>query len=183
MNVDETEKYPFLAAEIEWIRQAVAARLPVLGICLGSQLLAKACGAKVFSNPVKEIGWYVIQVTPEGEDDPLFGDCGRSIEVFQWHGDTFDLPPGAVHLAQSPLCKHQAFRVGESAYGLQFHMEMTAAMVDDWLAEPDNCGELAGLDYIDPAAIRAAAPQKLPRLQDLARQVLGEFAAMCRARQ
>ena len=78
---------------------------------------------------------------------------------------TPSISPGAVHLAQSPLCKHQAFRVGDCAYGLQFHIEMTAAMVNDWLAEPDNCGELAALDYIDTAAIRAAAPAKLPRLQ------------------
>ena len=143
-------------------------------------MLAKACGARVYPNRVKEIGWYMIQMTPQAEDDPLFGPCGRSIEVFHWHGDTFDLPPGAVHLAESPLCKHQAFRVGESAYGLQFHVEMTAAMVDDWLAEPGNCGELAALNSIDPAAIRAAAAEKLPRLQKLARQVLGQFAAMCR---
>jgi len=79
MNVDETDKYPFLAAEIDWIRQALAARLPTLGICLGAQLLAKACGAKVFSNRVKEIGWYVIDVTPQAKDDPLFGPAaGRS---------------------------------------------------------------------------------------------------------
>ena len=157
MNVDETDKYPFLTAEIEWIRQALAARLPTLGICLGSQLLAKAGGAKVFSNRVKEIGWYAVELRLEAKDNLLFGACRRSIEVFQWHGDTFDLPAGAVHLAQSPLCKHQAFRVGDSAYGLQFHIEMTAAMVDDWLGEPGNCGELAALDSIDPAAIRAAA--------------------------
>ena len=182
MNVDETDKYPFLAAELQWIRQAVEMRLPLLGICLGAQLLAKSLGSKVFANGVKEIGWYAIELTAAAATDPLFAGCAKSLTVFQWHGDTFDLPPGAVHLAKSRACPQQAFRVGDSAYGLQFHVEMTAPMIDDWLGVLGNCGELAELDYIDPAAIRAAVPQKLPPLQALARQVLGRFAALCRGR-
>jgi GMP synthase (glutamine-hydrolysing) len=182
MNVDETERYPFLAAEVDWIRRALDLRLPMLGICLGAQLLAKALGAKVFPNRVKEIGWYSIELTPAAASDPLFAGCGKSVTVFQWHGDTFELPPGAVHLAHSPLCSQQAFRAGPCAYGLQFHVEMTAAMIDDWLGEPGNCGELAELDYIDAEAIRMATPQRLPALEVLARQVLGRFAGLCRSR-
>ena len=181
MNVDETQRYPFLAAEVDWIRRALDLRLPMLGICLGDQLLAKALGAKVFPNRVKEIGWYSMEMTPAAAADPLFAGCGKSLTVFQWHGDTFDLPPGAVHLAHSPLCAQQAFRAGPCAYGLQFHVEMTAAMIADWLGEPGNCGELAELDYIDAAAIRAATPERLPSLEVLARQVLGRFAGLCRA--
>ena len=82
--------------------------------------------------------------------------------IFQWHGDTFDLPAGAIHLARSPVCENQAFRYGPNAYGLQFHIEMTAAMIDDWLTEAGNCRELAELDYIDPQGIRANAGRAAP---------------------
>ena len=102
--------------------------------------------------------------------------------MFQWHGDTFDLPPGAVHLAQSPVCKHQAFRYGPSAFGLQFHAEMTGEMVDDWLGEEGNCGELSTLDYIDPAGIRTQTPELLPKMQALGRRILPRFIDLCRRR-
>jgi GMP synthase-like glutamine amidotransferase len=180
MNVDEVDRYPFLRAEVGWIREAVEARIPVLGICLGAQLLAKALGAAVYPNRIKEIGWYEIALTAEAASDPLFEGCSPRQTVFQWHGDTFDLPAGAVHLATSPLCRHQAFRYGPSAYGLQFHAEMTAALVDDWLGEAGNERELAELATIDPAAIRAQTPHCLPRMETLGRQILQRFAAMCR---
>ena len=179
MNVDEVDRYPFLAQDVCWIREAVERQLPVLGICLGSQLLAKAMGARVYPNQVKEIGWYPIELTPQAAEDRLFAETGTRT-VFQWHGDTFDLPAGAVRLAHSPLCSNQAFRCGPRAYGLQFHIEMTTEMIDDWLNEAGNCGELAQLHYIDPQAIRRQIPQQLPGLQALAQRVLGRFAAMCR---
>ena len=112
MSANDVDQYPFLAAEVEWIQQAMRQQLPVLGICLGSQLLAKAMGAKVYPNKIKEIGWYPLNMLPATAEDPLFAGCEGTETVFQWHGDTFDLPPGAVLLAQSELCKHQAFRVG-----------------------------------------------------------------------
>jgi GMP synthase (glutamine-hydrolysing) len=179
MNVDEVEKYPFLARDVQWIEQAVESRLPMLGICLGAQLLAKTLGAKVYANRRKEIGWCPLKLLPAAADDPLFAQSGTRI-VFQWHGDTFDLPAGAIHLARSPWCENQAFRYGPAAYGLQFHIEMTAGMIEDWLTEPGNCRELAALDYVDPQNIRAQTPQELPRLQAMAAEVLGRFAQMCR---
>jgi GMP synthase (glutamine-hydrolysing) len=182
MNVDQIDKYPFLAAELDLIRAAVAGETPVLGICLGSQLLAKAAGAGVYANAVKEIGWYPLELTSAAADDPLFADCPANPVVFQWHGDTFDLPPGATHLAQSTACRHQAFRVGRCAWGLQFHVEVTADMIETWLAEPGNCCELAGLDYIDADRIRGETPRFMPALADVASRVLRPFVELCRDR-
>jgi GMP synthase (glutamine-hydrolysing) len=180
MNVDQVDRYPFLARDVEWIGQSLDLDLPLLGICLGSQLLAKTLGARVYPSRVKEIGWCPIELTAAAAADSLLAQSAVQT-VFQWHGDTFDLPSGAIHLARSPQCENQAFRFGRSAYGLQFHIEMTAAMIDDWLSEPGNCRELAALDYIDPQAIRDQTPRELPRLQSLAAEVLGRFAQMCRS--
>jgi GMP synthase (glutamine-hydrolysing) len=179
MSVHDVDQNLFLAAEVNWIRQAVEQRLPTLGICLGSQLLAHAMGAKVYPNRVKEIGWYPLEILPAAADDPLFADCDSTETVFQWHGDTFDLPPGAVLLAQTAMCKHQAYRVGPCAWGLQFHVEMTPDMVDCWLSEPSNREELAQLDYIDSAAMRAATPCEFPKMERFGRCVLSRFAALC----
>jgi GMP synthase-like glutamine amidotransferase len=178
MNADEVDRYPFLKLDVQWIQQAIEAKLPLLGICLGAQLLAKALGARVYKNPVKEIGWYPIEWLPAAGDDPLFARHGTAT-VFQWHGDTFDLPQGAVWLARGSSCHHQAFRWGTNAYGLQFHIEMTAAMIDDWLNKGQESGELAALDYISPQAIRELTPLFLPPMQQFAADVFGRFARMC----
>jgi GMP synthase (glutamine-hydrolysing) len=180
MNVDETDKYPALAAEVVWMRNAVEAEIPVLGVCLGSQLLAKALGARVYANRVKEIGWYDIELVSSATDDPLFAGLPQTINVFQWHGDTFDLPARAVHLARSPQCENQAFRFGKSAYGLQFHLEVTDEIIDDWLGEPGNCGELSQVPYIDPEAIRRETPVRLAVMEKLASGVFDRFAELCR---
>jgi GMP synthase (glutamine-hydrolysing) len=179
MNVDETEKYPHLAQEVELIKQALAAGLPTLGICLGAQLMAKALGAKVYPNGVKEIGWYSAELTPHADRDPLFEGGGKQITVFQWHGDTFDLPPGTVRLASSKLCRNQAFRYGRSAYGLQFHIEMTAELIESWLEESANCGDPSGENAIDPVKIRELTATELPILEALAHKVLGRFVRLC----
>jgi len=181
MNVDEVDKYPFLKTEVGWIQQALARELPLLGICLGAQLLAKSLGARVYPNGVKEIGWYQLELTPAAADDPLLAGSRPVETVFQWHGDTFELPARAVHLAQTRLCRHQAFRHGPCAYGLQFHIEMTPEMVDDWLAEPENRCELAALTYIDAEAIRRQTPQHYPAMEALGSRVLSRFAELCRA--
>ncbi len=180
MNADQVERFPFLASEVEWLARAVAARLPTLGICLGAQLLAKAAGGRVFANAVKEIGWHTIELLPAARDDRLMADASPRPTVFQWHGDTFELPEGGVPLARSPDCEQQAFRLGPNAYGVQFHPEMTLEMVLDWLGEPGMCAEAAALDYVDAAEIRRRAPQALADMAPFSRQLFGGFGQLCR---
>ena len=132
MNVYEETKYPFLADENIFIKKALSLDVPFLGVCLGSQLLAKAGGAEVTKSPVKEVGWFQVQMTNEGKMDPLFAGLGSELDVYHWHEDMFGIPPGGKLLATSPGCPHQAFRIGKNAYGLQFHVEVTDCIIGDW---------------------------------------------------
>ena len=175
-SVYEQARYPYLKRELVLLREAVDAELPVLGVCLGAQLLAAALGAKVTKNPQKEIGWYPVMREPGAESDALCEPFGQTETVFQWHGDTFSLPPGAVQLFSSPLCSQQAFRYGEHVWGLQFHVEVTAAMVRAWLAHPRNRQALAALrGVIDPAAIRRQVSTHRARLETLSTHVAATF--------
>lgn len=135
MNVYEEEAYPFLKEEGLFIGRVLSQEIPFLGICLGAQLLAKACGAGVVKAPVKEVGWYNVNATEVGRKDRLFRGTNRNLAVFQWHEDAFELPPDAVLLVESDPCRNQAFRIGTSAYGLQFHVEVTEEMIDLWLED------------------------------------------------
>jgi len=147
----------FLRREEELIREAAGSGQPVLGICLGSQLIARALGGRVYKSVMPEIGWFHIDVTAAGLADPVLAGAERPQPVFHWHQDTFDLPPGAELLATSPACRHQAFRCGRNIYGLQFHPEMTPAMIDDWQREAALCGEaVAPIDAARHAAALAA---------------------------
>lgn len=179
MNVDQTDRYPFLANEVSWIAAAIESELPVLGICLGSQLLAKTLGSPVYPGPAKEIGWSAIQTTDAATSDPLFRHCNPSENVFQWHGDTFDLPDGAIHLASSDVCPHQAFRYGDSAYGLQFHLETTPDVIEQWLVTPVMQAEVEATPEIDPELIRRMTALESPRMLELGRHVFREFAQLC----
>jgi GMP synthase-like glutamine amidotransferase len=160
---------PWLIEERRLIAQAAARNQPVLGVCLGSQLIAKALGARVYRNPVKEIGWFDIGFTAAALDDPLFSGLSGPETVFQWHGETFDLPPGGVLLASSEACAHQAYRVGSAVYGLQFHLEVTPEMIADWCTQDLNSGDVRELSApLDPARNRA-------RLTELANLVFGRW--------
>jgi GMP synthase (glutamine-hydrolysing) len=157
MNVDELDRFPGLAAEREWLAGAVAAGTPALGICLGAQLLARALGAEVRPGARKELGFHRVAV--HDPDDPVLGGLAPSAEVLHWHGDVFELPPGATPLASSELTEHQAFRHGD-AWGVLFHPEADAALVDAWLATPEMTREaVEGLGEEGTAALprRAAA--------------------------
>jgi GMP synthase (glutamine-hydrolysing) len=156
---------PYLRQELAILEQALERGQPVLGVCLGSQLLARALRARVYRNPVKEIGWYDIEPTAAAAQDSLFAGLPARQVVFQWHGETFDLPAGAELLACSPHCKHQAFRFGRAAYGLQFHAEVTAEMIADWCAQDANCGDMREMARpIDASAHEIAMAELSGRL-------------------
>jgi len=133
MNVYEEDQYPFLKVEDLFIKEAIERGKSILGICLGAQLIAKALGARVFKASVKEIGWYDVSLTRIGSRDPLFSSLPKTFPVFQWHGDTFEIPKAAKLIATSTDVPHQAFRYGENVYGLQFHLEVTEEMIKDWM--------------------------------------------------
>jgi GMP synthase-like glutamine amidotransferase len=158
--------------ELRLIEQAVARGKPVLGVCLGSQLIAKALGGQVYRNPVKEIGWFDVRFTAAARQDRLFSGLDGAETVFHWHGETFDLPPGAELLASSEACRHQAFRVGTNVYGLQFHLEVTPEMIADWCTQDANCGDMREIEApIDPR-------HNAPRLRELSSQIFGRWCSL-----
>ncbi len=142
---------PFLLEEMRLIERAAARGVPMLGVCLGSQMIAKALGGRVYRNAEKEIGWFDIHLTDEGRRDPMLEQLAPVERVFHWHGDTFDLPSEAVLLAWSQRTARQAYRIGRGIYGLQFHLEVTPAMIVDWSIEDENCGDVRELSApLDP---------------------------------
>jgi GMP synthase-like glutamine amidotransferase len=141
MGANDDIRHPFLTDLKNLIRAVVAARIPYLGICLGGQLLAAALGAKVVSNRWEELGTLPVSLTADGEEDLLFIGIAETFTTFQWHHDSFDIPEGGVLLASSAACPHQAFRVGNSAWGLQFHPEVTEQIIRDWCAWDHDTAE------------------------------------------
>ncbi len=170
MGVSEQESYPFLRDEVALIRDALAHNAPILGICLGGQLLAHALGAAVTKAPHAEIGWSPLRLTDAARQDRLWASVDSPCCAFHWHEDAFDLPPESVALASSDLTPCQAFRFGSCVYGLQCHLEVTQPLIEDWLA---LWGE--GLPDAGAAAIRAQARQELPGLGRTAQTVFGAW--------
>lgn len=133
MGVGDTAEHPHLAHETELIAAMVHAGRPVLGVCLGAQLIAHALGAEVYRGAQAEIGFGSVSLTEAGREDPVLGSFGAEVlPVMHWHQDTFDLPDNALWLARSELYAHQAFRLGDRAYGLQFHLEVDRQLADAW---------------------------------------------------
>jgi len=136
MGAYDEADHPWLAGEKQWIAQAVRAGKPYLGVCLGAQLLAASLGAKVSTGSAPEVGVLPVTLTAAGQADPVFGALGDSFPALQWHGDTFDVPAGGVHLGSSDAYRNQAFRFGEVAYAVQFHIEVTDHMLTEWQHVP-----------------------------------------------
>ena len=134
-SMSANDDAPYLRQELRYIAQAISPGKPVLGVCLGAQLVAKALGSRVYANPVQEIGWAPVYWTEAAAGDPILAGLQQPETIFHWHGETFDLPPGAELLAYSDACRIQAYRAGDRIYGLQFHLEVTPEIIADWCAE------------------------------------------------
>ncbi len=133
MGVYEEDKYPWLIEEKKFIKESIDNNKVVLGVCLGAQLIASALGSNVYKNKFKEIGWFPVELTPEAKINKLFSALPDKMTVFHWHGDTFDLPEGSVHIAKSDGAENQAFVYNERVVGLQFHFEITEKIVTEWM--------------------------------------------------
>ncbi|HCU25394.1 MAG TPA: hypothetical protein DF383_10265, partial [Deltaproteobacteria bacterium] len=176
MSVNDERRFPHLRHELRLIETALTRGIPTLGICLGAQLIARALGAEVKRNPVREIGWHPVHLTEAGKQDSILRHFETREELFQWHGDTYALPSGAAHLAASPNCEQQAFRYGDKVYGFQFHLEVDEPMIHRWLLVPRHQGELEEVQHhMSPERIRQETPARIPRLKDLSTKTFGEF--------
>lgn len=168
MHADEDDDHPWLPGETAWLAQLLARRTPVLGVCLGVQLLARAAGARVGRMPDgPEIGWHGVELTEAGVADPVVGALPRTFEAFQWHHYTYGVPAGAVELARSPACT-QAFRLGDACWGVQFHPEVSGPQLEGWIADEDDPAP-------DPERLRAETAEKLQRWNELGRALCGAF--------
>jgi len=154
MSVNDDDTLPWLTTEKRWVREAVLAGKPFWGVCLGAQLLAASLGARVYSGARPEIGIMPVYLSAESQDDAVFSGVPSTLLTFQWHGETFELPEGAVLLASSPAYPNQAFRWKEAAYGVQFHVEVSADMAERWSQVPDYAAALE-------RALGAGAAQKV----------------------
>lgn len=171
IGANDEQAYPFLAEELDLIRYRLERRMPMIGICLGAQLIARALGAQVYPGPRAEIGFDAVALTDAGQASCLgpIADLGA---VLHWHGDTFDLPPAAVHLASSSVCKNQAFSYGAHVLALQFHLEAKLGDFERWLI--GHTGELRSMG-LDPCVLRRQAQLYLPHLERSAARVLGQW--------
>ena len=164
MGVHDTDAFPWLATERRWLTAVVDRGIPVLGICLGAQQLAAALGATVRTVPEPEIGTGTVELTSAGRADPVLGPEAPRLPVVHWHGDTFDIPPGATHLASSDRCPNQAFRYGPAVYGLQFHIEVDDELAASWAPEL-------------PSGVRLGRAE-LRAVQTVGRRVLERFVQL-----
>jgi GMP synthase (glutamine-hydrolysing) len=175
MHLDENDEHRWLDPEKEFLRDALARGTPILGVCLGSQLLAEAAGARPYRSEEPEIGWYEIEITDAGADDPLLGPLAPSVELFEWHHYVAPLPPGGVELARTPACV-QAFRIeGKPAWGLQFHAEVTRENLFSWLDGWDQSEAVH--TSLDPDAIRAASERRIEEQNEIGRRLAERFLA------
>jgi GMP synthase (glutamine-hydrolysing) len=167
MHADQVGHHPWLREENLFLQRLLDLHTPVLGICLGAQLIAKAANASVHPAAEFEIGWHPVELTEAAAEDPLLGRLPQHFDAFQWHYYTHGLPAGAVELAQSRVCT-QAFRLGENAWGVQFHPEVTLAQVQSWVDEKEEVP-------VDDEALMADTRKRIGAWNDLGRELCGAF--------
>ncbi len=179
MHVDQEEKHPWLRAEKALLHEALERGTPLLGVCLGAQLLAEVAGSRPRRAAAPEIGWYQVEVTDAGRDDPLLGPLAPEFEVFQWHSYESPLPPGATPLARNSACL-QAFRVADRpAWAVQFHAEVTGADAESWLDEFYDDYEAIATG-LDPDVIRTETKKRIGAQNKLGRELAERFIAEAR---
>lgn len=170
MNIYEEKTYPWLVQEKRFLDKVIAGGKSIVGICLGAQLLADVLGARVFANAHKEIGWFPVEATATARSGNIFSGFPDSLEAFHWHGDTFDIPQGARHVARSAACENQAFIYDERIIGLQFHIETTLAGVELLIA---NCGdEIVPGPYVQEPQAMIADPNRFAAINATMHQLL-----------
>jgi GMP synthase (glutamine-hydrolysing) len=173
MHADQEDKHPWLRFEKDFLAAIVEDEVPLLAVCLGSQLLAEAAEGSARRASRPEIGWHRVELTEEGEADPVLGPLTPRFEAFQWHSYEAEPPPGATVLARSPVCV-QSFRVGERAWGIQFHAEVTASDAESWINDYRN-DEDAIRTGLDPKALREETSEKIEQWNQLGRELCGRF--------
>ena len=184
MNVHEEDRHPWLTHEKRAIERAIAGGKRVLGVCLGAQLVADALGARVYRNAVREIGWYPVETTAQARSTRLFAGFPARLCAFHWHGDTFDIPAGALHVARSAGCEHQAFVYGEGVVGLQFHLETTRddvqGLIENGADELND--ELNGGPYVQAPAAMLEDPGRFDLIASTMRELLERLTSGMPAR-
>jgi GMP synthase (glutamine-hydrolysing) len=168
MHADQDDHHPWLREEQLLLQRLLFLGTPLLGVCLGAQLIAKAADAPVFPSSSPEIGWHPVELTAAAADDPIFARLPERFDAFQWHYYTHGLPGGAAELARSPVCT-QAFRLGERAWGIQFHAEVTADQIEDWTTEPNRAVP------VDREELLAATRERISGWNELGRDLCGSF--------
>jgi GMP synthase (glutamine-hydrolysing) len=173
MHADDEARHPWLRDEKALLADLLERGVPMLGVCLGAQLLAEAAGSPAHRAAEPEIGWYEVEVTAEAADDPLLGPLGPGFEAFEWHSYEFPLPPTATPLANSARCL-QAYRIGDSAWGIQFHAEVTMGQVQDWIADYRSDEDAVRIG-IDPDLLRRRTDGAIAGWNQLGRRLCQRF--------
>lgn len=180
MNVDQEDRYAWIGTERGLLGRLLERRVPLIGLCLGGQMVAAAAGAVPRRAPRPEIGWHTVELTAEGRDDPLLGPLAPSFEAFQWHSYEFPLPPGAVALARGEVCL-QACRIGEVAWAMQFHPEVSAADALRWTADFEADADAVRIG-LDPTALAIETEAKIGVFNDLGRDICRRWLDVAAAR-
>lgn len=161
----------YIQAELAWVKEAIAAELPMLGICLGAQIMARSAGADITPSPARELGWFPVYHTVES--DPLFAAMPEGMAVFQWHGETFSLTDAMTLIATHPQVPAQAFRLGKAQYGLQFHVEVSEAIIEMWIAHGESEREALGIEGI--SLLHRETSLYLAAMQQFCRAMVGNW--------
>ena len=180
MHVDHGDRHPWLAEEKRTIAGLLSEGVPLLGVCLGSQLLTEAAGGGARPAAAPEIGWFDVEVGPEGAEDPLIGPLAPGFEAFEWHSYECLLPESAVALARTETCT-QAFRIGRSAWGIQFHAEVSRTDAEHWIEDYESDPDAVRIG-VDPAALAAATAPRIEAWNELGRGICRRFCELAATR-